>query len=65
MVQLETQLSSKDGGGLRFRGKDGEPSSAVAQVQNVAKQAQQNPGVSVQIVAALCLISFLLAYFFF
>lgn len=34
-------------------------------VNNLAHQVQSNQGVPLQIVAALCLISFLLAYLFF
>jgi hypothetical protein len=34
-------------------------------VNNVAKNIQQQQGVPLQIVAALCLLCFLIAYFFF
>jgi hypothetical protein len=51
-------------GGLRMRKvAAGETSSQT--VNDVAKNIQQQQGVPLQIVAALCLLCFLIAYFFF
>jgi hypothetical protein len=51
-------------GGLRLRkAAKGETSSET--VNAIAHQVQEAQGVPLQIVAALCLISFLLAYLFF
>ncbi|KAI9893198.1 MAG: phosphatidylinositol-binding protein scs2 [Vezdaea aestivalis] len=50
--------------GLRQRKIPEKPGQAVQQVQQAAGQAVQE-GVPVQITAALCLLSFLLAYWFF
>lgn len=49
--------------GLRQRKTGGEAKAAPATMQQT--HAQGESGVSVQIVAGLCLLSFLIAYFFF
>jgi hypothetical protein len=70
--ELKTQLadakatiaSYANEGGLRMRKiAAGETSNAT--VNDVAQRVQANQGVPLQIVAALCLLSFLLAYVFF
>jgi hypothetical protein len=62
-VQAKLTALSQDGG-LRLRKvAAGETSNAT--VNEVAKQIQQQEGVPLQIVAGLCLLCFLIAYFFF
>jgi hypothetical protein len=59
-----TIASYANEGGLRMRKiAAGETSNAT--VNDVAQRVQANQGVPVQIAAALCLLSFLLAYIFF
>ncbi|KAG6008662.1 hypothetical protein E4U21_004017 [Claviceps maximensis] len=66
LTQAETQLLNLQDGGLRQRNvkstSGGEKKLTGQTTQAVKTQPE---GVSVQIVAILCLISFLLAYFFF
>jgi hypothetical protein len=54
-------------GGLRLRKAVGASSTVAASTGSTDVNVQQQVagGVPVQVVAALCLISFLLAYFFF
>lgn len=61
------KLTEQAGQGLRQRKAGGEGSdSGAASVATAIQQRAPSPtGVPVQIVAALCLLSFLLAYFFF
>ena len=72
MEELKAQLADAKAtianyaneGGLRMRKvAAGETSNAT--VNDVAQRVQANQGVPLQIVAALCLLSFLLAYIFF
>lgn len=69
LAQAEAMITSLKAGdtGLRQRKAAGTSSSEGAGIGPQIQEAiQQVPGgVSVQIVAALCLLSFLLAYFFF
>lgn len=62
-------LTSEQGLRQRKIGATGQDSkdatSAVSGAGGLGVQQQQADGVPVQIVAALCLLSFLLAYFFF
>lgn len=51
-------------GGLRLR-KVAKGETENATVNDIANRVQSSQGVPVQIVAALCFMSFLLAYFFF
>lgn len=51
-------------GGLRMR-KVAQGETSNETVNAIAHKVQDAPGVPVQIVAALCLLSFLLAYLFF
>ncbi|OKL58952.1 hypothetical protein UA08_05704 [Talaromyces atroroseus] len=63
--RLKAQLSEQ---GLRQRKAEGAPSSTTKGGNTLQQQIAQpaaEVGVPVQIVAALCLLSFLLAYFFF
>jgi cobalamin biosynthesis Mg chelatase CobN len=56
----------KTGGGGGTSGEDtGKGQLAQADRQTQQQQARATEGVPVQIVAVLCLVSFLLAYFFF
>ncbi|CRK30884.1 hypothetical protein BN1708_005314 [Verticillium longisporum] len=65
LQQAEAKIIAlQEGGGLRQRVKAG--SEKLPSTQEAAAAVRQNvDGVSVQIVALLCLLSFLLAYFFF
>lgn len=63
LAQAEAQLVSLKDGGLRQRKVPGSNEKTVEQVAQQVKQTVE--GVPVQIVALLCLLSFLLAYFFF
>ncbi|KAG5979446.1 hypothetical protein E4U55_005159 [Claviceps digitariae] len=67
LAQAETQLLNLKDGGLRQRNVKSSSFSDEKTLTGQTKQAvkEQPEGVSVQIVAILCLISFLLAYFFF
>lgn len=66
LAQAEAQLSSLKDGGLRQRNVKSTSSDEKApRGQNTHPVEHQPEGVPVQIVAILCLISFLLAYFFF
>ncbi|GME28060.1 Major sperm protein [Neofusicoccum parvum] len=60
--RLEKQVAQ---GGLRQRKGEGVNSKDKAQTSSLAVQQAPAGGVPVQIVAGLCLFSFLLAYFFF
>lgn len=65
LSQAEAQLISLKDSGLRQRNvktTSGDDKKPAGTAQAVKHQAE---GVSVQIVAVLCLLSFLLAYFFF
>ncbi|EED23752.1 integral ER membrane protein Scs2, putative [Talaromyces stipitatus ATCC 10500] len=66
--KLKAQLTEQ-GQGLRQRRSDGSEPSSISKAGNMIQQQIAQPtaemGVPVQIVAALCLLSFLLAYFFF
>ncbi|KAH7325779.1 PapD-like protein [Stachybotrys elegans] len=66
LAQAETQIASLKDSGLRQRNVKGSPESNPKPAPTLA-QANRPPasGVPVPIVALLCLISFLLAYFFF
>lgn len=59
-----TIASYAEQGGLRLR-KVAQGETGNTTVDNVAHKVQEAQGVPLQIVAALCLVSFLLAYFFF
>lgn len=61
--QAESQLAALKDSGLRQRKVPGSNEKTVGQVAQQVKQTVE--GVPVQIVALLCLLSFLLAYFFF
>ena len=65
LSQAEAKVASlQEGGGLRQRVK--EESKKLPTTQEAAQAVRQGvEGVPVQIVALLCLLSFLLAYFFF
>lgn len=63
LAQAEAQLVSLKDSGLRQRKVPGSNEKTVEQVAQQVKQTVE--GVPVQIVALLCLLSFLLAYFFF
>lgn len=63
LVQAEAQLANLKDSGLRQRKVPGTKEKTVEQVAQQVKQTVE--GVPVQIVALLCLLSFLLAYFFF
>lgn len=67
LAEAQTKLASfSQDGGLRLRkngGGEGEPVPGAT--TEVAQNVQTTEGVPIQIVAALCLISFLLAYLFF
>lgn len=63
LSQAETQIASLKDSGLRQRKVPGTNEKTVGQVAQQVKQTVE--GVPVQIVALLCLLSFLLAYFFF
>jgi hypothetical protein len=63
LVQAEAQLATLKDSGLRQRKVPGTNEKTVEQVAQQVKQTVE--GVPVQIVALLCLLSFLLAYFFF
>ncbi|KAM0574669.1 hypothetical protein ACHAQF_002258 [Verticillium nonalfalfae] len=65
LQQAEAKIIAlQEGGGLRQRVKAG--TEKLPSTQEAAAAVRQNvDGVSVQIVALLCLLSFLLAYFFF
>ncbi|KAG6138138.1 hypothetical protein E4U48_008445 [Claviceps purpurea] len=66
LAQAEAQLLSLKDGGLRQRNVKSTSSDEKApRGQNTHPVEHQPEGVPVQIVAILCLISFLLAYFFF
>lgn len=64
--QAEQQVSrlKADQGGLRQR-KTGADEKSVSKPAELAQQVRGTEGVPIQITAALCLLSFLLAYFFF
>ncbi|TDZ15921.1 Vesicle-associated membrane protein-associated protein [Colletotrichum sidae] len=65
LQQAEAKIASlQDNSGLRQRVKT-ESEKAPSTQQAVAAVRQGVEGVSVQVVAILCLVSFLLAYFFF
>lgn len=67
LAQAQAEIAKLKDGGLRQRNvKSGEGSEKqpVQQAAQAVKQ-QSAEGVSVQVVALLCLLSFLLAYFFF
>jgi hypothetical protein len=51
-------------GGLRMR-KAAKGETDNQMINDLAERVQQSQGVPLQIVAALCLLSFLLAYLFF
>ncbi|KAH7025920.1 PapD-like protein [Microdochium trichocladiopsis] len=61
--QLVSRLKA-DQGGLRQR-KTGAEEKSVSKPAELAQQVRGTEGVPIQITAALCLLSFLLAYFFF
>lgn len=64
LAQAEAQLATMKDAGLRQRVKT--PGGGEKTVEQVAQQVKQKvEGVPVQIVALLCFLSFLLAYFFF
>jgi hypothetical protein len=66
VAKLEAQLAdSKIGSGLRQRLPKGEEVQKAAQQVTTAVRQQAPEGVPVHIVAALCFLSFLLAYLFF
>jgi len=64
--QAEQQVSrlKADQGGLRQR-KTGADEKSGSKPAELAQQVRGTEGVPIQITAALCLLSFLLAYFFF
>ncbi|KAF4314474.1 Major sperm protein [Botryosphaeria dothidea] len=63
IARLESQAAS--GSGLRQRKGESVNSSSKTETSNLAVQQAPAGGVPVQVVAGLCLFSFLLAYFFF
>ncbi|KAG5919720.1 hypothetical protein E4U42_006436 [Claviceps africana] len=66
LAQAEAQLLSLKDGGLRQRNVKSSSGGEKATTGQTTQALKQQPeGVPVQIVAILCLISFLLAYFFF
>lgn len=66
LAQAEAQLLNLKDSGLRQRNVKTAASDEKTRSGNTAQAVKQQPdGVSVQIVALLCLLSFLLAYFFF
>ncbi|KAG8404833.1 phosphatidylinositol-binding protein scs2 [Metarhizium acridum] len=67
LAQAEAQLLNLKDGGLRQRNVKSASSEEKRPAGNTAQvvKQQQPDGVPVQIVALLCLLSFLLAYFFF
>jgi len=67
LAEVQTKLASYgQEGGLRLRKSTGGQDATVAGgPTEVARNVQTTEGVPIQIVAALCLISFLLAYLFF
>lgn len=66
LAQAETQLLNLKDGGLRQRNVKSSSNDDKTLTAQATQAVRQHPeGVSVQIVAILCLISFLLAYFFF
>ncbi|RFU25319.1 hypothetical protein B7463_g11016, partial [Scytalidium lignicola] len=67
LAEAQTKLASYgQDGGLRLRKRaGGEDASVPGSTTEVAQNVQTTEGVPIQIVAALCLISFLLAYLFF
>ncbi|PVH80676.1 VAMP-associated protein [Cadophora sp. DSE1049] len=65
LAEAQATISSyAQEGGVRMR-KVAKGETSNETVNNLAHQVQSNQGVPLQIVAALCLISFLLAYLFF
>lgn len=66
LAQAEQQVSrlKADQGGLRQR-KAGADEKSVPKPAELAQAVRGTEGVPIQITAALCLLSFLLAYFFF
>lgn len=66
LAQAEAQLLNLKDSGLRQRSVKSVSSEEKRPAANTAQVVKQQPdGVPVQIVALLCLLSFLLAYFFF
>jgi len=67
LTEARAQLASlSQEGGLRMRKAVGaNPDDSIATTANLAAKQATSEGVPVQIVAALCLLSFLLAYLFF
>jgi len=67
LAEARAQLASlSQEGGLRMRKAVGaNPDDSIATTANLAAKQATSEGVPIQIVAALCLLSFLLAYFFF
>jgi hypothetical protein len=66
LVQAEAQIASLQESGLRQRNVKSVVEDAKKAAPEVAQAVKQTvEGVPVQIVALLCLLSFLLAYFFF
>ncbi|KAK5992198.1 Vesicle-associated membrane protein-associated protein scs2 [Cladobotryum mycophilum] len=66
IAQLEAELANFKDSGLRQRNVKGGEGAARSATAALAQQTKQTvEGVPVQIAAALCLLSFLLAYFFF
>jgi len=67
LAQAQAKIASlTQEGGLRMRKAVGaNPDDSVADVANLATRQASSEGVPVQIVAALCLLSFLIAYFLF
>ncbi|KAK8915203.1 hypothetical protein VCV18_010748 [Metarhizium anisopliae] len=66
LAQAEAQLLNLKDSGLRQRSVKSASSEEKRPAANTAQVVKQQPdGVPVQIVALLCLLSFLLAYFFF
>jgi hypothetical protein len=65
LAEAQATISSyAQEGGLRMRKvAKGEPDNQT--INDIAHSVQANQGVPLQIVAALCLLSFLLAYLFF
>jgi hypothetical protein len=62
-AQVKISSLSQEGGMRLRKVAAGETSNQM--VNDVAKNIQQQQGVPLQIVAALCLLCFLIAYFFF
>lgn len=63
--ELKAQLAQAQEGGLRMRKAAGVGGESSTGTSDTGMQQLAPQGVPVQIVAALCLISFLLAYLFF